>query len=98
MYDHVKGILQLSMPTPVHEVFIERLSELLQGQLSGLIRRSDGKFKLSSNTSKFLWQGQITTVPDLALKFQSLNPSTEWQDLFIVEVSHSQSLGDVTQK
>ncbi|EGO04592.1 hypothetical protein SERLA73DRAFT_68282 [Serpula lacrymans var. lacrymans S7.3] len=86
------------MPTPVHEVFIEHLSELLQGELSCLMRRSDRKFRLSSNTSKFLWQGQITTVPDLALKFQSLNPSTKWQDLFIVEVSHSQSLGDVTQK
>ncbi|EGO04475.1 hypothetical protein SERLA73DRAFT_68159 [Serpula lacrymans var. lacrymans S7.3] len=98
MYDHVKGILQLSMPTPVHGVFIERLSELLQGKLSGLIRWSDGMFKLSSNMFKFLWRGQITTVPDLALKFQSLNPSIEWQDLFIVEVSHSQSLGDVTQK
>ncbi|EGO04403.1 hypothetical protein SERLA73DRAFT_68087 [Serpula lacrymans var. lacrymans S7.3] len=97
-YDHVKGILQLSMPTPVHEVFIECLSELLQGELSGFIRRSDWKFKLSSNTSKFLRRGQITTVPNLAIKFQSLNPSTEWQDLFIVEVSHSQSLGDVTQK
>ncbi|EGO24694.1 hypothetical protein SERLADRAFT_438311 [Serpula lacrymans var. lacrymans S7.9] len=24
MYDHVKDILQLSMPTPVHEVFIKR--------------------------------------------------------------------------
>ncbi|EGO02496.1 hypothetical protein SERLA73DRAFT_70001 [Serpula lacrymans var. lacrymans S7.3] len=55
-YDYVKGIFQLSMPTPVHEVFIERLSELLQGELSGLIRWSDGKFKLSSNTSKFLRQ------------------------------------------
>ncbi|EGN98208.1 hypothetical protein SERLA73DRAFT_74441 [Serpula lacrymans var. lacrymans S7.3] len=86
------------MPTPVHEVFIKRPSELLQGELSGLIRRSDGKFKLSSNTSKFLRRGQITTVPDLALKFQSLNPSTEWQDLFTVKVFHSQSLGDVTQK
>ncbi|EGO01425.1 hypothetical protein SERLA73DRAFT_131679, partial [Serpula lacrymans var. lacrymans S7.3] len=85
----MKSILQLSMPTPVHEVFIERLSELLQGKLSGLIRRSDGKFKLSSNTSKFLRRGQITTVPNLVLKFQSLNPSTEWQELFIVEVSHS---------
>ncbi|EGO30873.1 hypothetical protein SERLADRAFT_404854 [Serpula lacrymans var. lacrymans S7.9] len=98
MYDHVKGILQLSMPTPVHEVFIERLSDLLQGELSGLIRRPDGKFKCNPNTSKFLRRGQITTVPDLALRFQSLNPSTEWQDLFIVKVSHSQSLGDITQK
>ncbi|EGO04249.1 hypothetical protein SERLA73DRAFT_148840 [Serpula lacrymans var. lacrymans S7.3] len=86
------------MPTPVHEVFMERLSELLQGKLSGLIRWSDGMFKLSSNTTRFLQRGQITTVPNLALKFQSLNPSTEWQELFIVEVSHSQLLGDVTQK
>ncbi|EGO30477.1 hypothetical protein SERLADRAFT_432037 [Serpula lacrymans var. lacrymans S7.9] len=98
MYDHVKGILQLSMPTPVYEVFIERLSKLLQGELSCLIRRSDGKFRLSSNTSKFLQRGQITTVPHLALKFQSLNPSTEWQDLFISQVCHSQLLWDITQK
>ncbi|EGO04541.1 hypothetical protein SERLA73DRAFT_157688 [Serpula lacrymans var. lacrymans S7.3] len=98
MYDHVKGILQLSMPTPVHGVFIERLSELLQGKLSGLIRWSDGMFKLSSNMFKFLWRGQITTVPDLALKFQCLNPSTKWQELLIFEFSHSQSVGDITQK
>ncbi|EGN91931.1 hypothetical protein SERLA73DRAFT_157296 [Serpula lacrymans var. lacrymans S7.3] len=57
-------ILQLGISMPVHEVLVENLSEILQGELSGLIRGSDGKFSTGTTYKRITISNMVLKTAD----------------------------------